>query len=63
MEVLTEAKWMNLTKTKLLKGYLAYKRTINVEINVCCKFILIPLIINNINLNYASATEMESRVW
>ncbi|EFX75355.1 hypothetical protein DAPPUDRAFT_323416 [Daphnia pulex] len=33
MEVLTEAKLMNSTKIKLVKGYLAYKRTINVEIN------------------------------
>ncbi len=53
---------MNLTKIKFVKGYLAYKRTINVEINVCHKFILIPLNINNINLNYVSVTEMESRV-
>jgi hypothetical protein len=62
MEVLPEAKLMNLTKIKLVKGYLAYKRTINVEINVCCKFILILLNINNIILNYVSVTEMESRV-
>ncbi|EFX70966.1 hypothetical protein DAPPUDRAFT_112240 [Daphnia pulex] len=33
MEVLTEAKLTNLTKIKLVKGYLAYKRTTNVEIN------------------------------
>jgi hypothetical protein len=44
MEGVTETKLMNLTKKQLVKRYLAYKRTINVEVNVSFNFNLIPLI-------------------
>ena len=43
MEGVTETKLMNLTKKQLVRGFLAYKRTLNVEVNVSFNFNLIPL--------------------
>jgi hypothetical protein len=38
MNELTESKLLNLTKKQLVRGFMAYKRTVTVEINVSFNF-------------------------
>jgi hypothetical protein len=38
MNDLTESKLLNLTKKQLVRGFMAYKRTVNVEVNVSFNF-------------------------